>query len=503
MTSKGARRRLLLKTASGLAAAPWLPGLARADTPIRIRQEWQQFKTTSQYQSFLAAFAAMRANTNASDRSSLAYWANVHETHCPHGAPYFIAWHRGYLYYFEQQLRIVSGNPDLNVPYWDYYSYATLPAEFTNPASNNPLYVPRLSANVHSALDLAPFAPTVYNFQHGALNAFEPKIEDVHNPIHDLIGGVMTTMQSPLDPIFYLHHASIDRLTHAWALPDGKGIPYSNNPYSPTNSDPYWGGNHVYAADLSIERYKTLDPTWIGTDYADTTMPTTLPPAPSTSRTETGRTTPATRFTAIRRPPLRSFKPAPNRRLSATRRVVSGVLLPTFDEQSISVVLRLEKKDAAEAARIVAARRGIDKGSRLGSLGSIKVVIDRATVSAAAGQGGFFYAFYLNMPNVIDSSATRALYFVGTLGAFQIAAASHHGAASIEFDVTGLLAQQKRFDFTELSLSWVRVDGDRPPKGKTIDVAEARLDLTFDPQPAPAPALAKPALWYRSRGRGA
>lgn len=492
-------RRMLIKTGLGLTVAPWLPNLASAQSGIRIRQEWQQFKLTSHYQSFRNAIASMRANTNASNRGSLQFWTNVHVNQCPHGLPYFISWHRGYLYYFEQQLRIASGDPDLNLPYWDYYSYATLPAEFTDPSPGNPLYMPRMSSNVYSALNLLPFAPAVHNFQRGTANAFEPKIEDVHNPVHDLIGGIMSTMQSPLDPIFFLHHASIDRLTHAWAVPDGKGIPLSAYPYSSTNSDPYWAGNNVYASDLSIERYRTLDPNWLGNDYANTNVPSTLPPVPSALRVEASRLTPSPDLPARQRPPFRSFPLVRPRRFSASRRSLGGFAQLTFDEQSVSTHLRLDKKYAAEMGRVVVARWSgseADTGERIGTL---KLVIDRALVSESAAKGGYFYALYLNMPAQLDVSSAQGQSFIGTLGAFQIAAASHHGPARLEFDVSDLLAQQNTTDFSELSVSWVRVDGDKPPVGKAIHVEEARVELAFEEPPIQTVPKTRPDGWYRTR----
>lgn len=471
MTRLNSSRRMFLKAGLGGTIAGCLPTVAGAQTNARVRLEWKQFRATNQYPAFLNAIAAMRSNTTASNRSSLRFWADVHVNRCPHGVPYFIAWHRGYLYYFEQQLRIVSGNPDLTLPYWDYYSYATLPPEFTDPSASNPLYMPRLASNVRSALSLAPFAPTVVNFQRGKSNAFEPKLEDVHNPVHDLIGGVMSTMSSPMDPIFYLHHASIDRLTHAWNLSGGKLMPKSAYPYSSTNSDPYWAGNHLYATSLSIERYKTLNPGWLNTTYANTKVPASPPPVPSAA--------PA-RASTLQRPPFRSFRAVAARRISATRRSVGGVLPLPLDEQSVSVLLRLQKGDAAEVARIVALGRddgALDPRQRQGA---IKLVIDNPTVIGAARRGGFFYALYLDMPAETDASTARERSFVGTLGAFQIAAAAHHGAARLEFDVSYLLAQQGRAIFPEIALSWIRIDGDRPPAGKAIQVDEVRIELAYE-----------------------
>jgi len=483
MKTHSSARRMFLKTGIGVTASQWFPGLAAAQASSGPRLEWQQFKTTSQYPAFVNAIATMRSNANQASPASLSYWSNVHVNTCPHGVPYFISWHRGYLYHFEQQLRSVSGNPYLTLPYWNYYAYATLPAEFTDPAPGNPLYVPRQGSNVRSALSLAPFASTVRNFQRGKNNAFEPSIEDVHNPVHDLIGGVMSTMQSPLDPIFFLHHASVDRLTHAWSLLPGKTMPNSANPYSSTNSDVYWAGNHVYATGLSIERYKTRIPGWLGTTYASNAVPTTLPPIPAVA---------AARGALLERPPFQSFRTLAGRRLSSTRRSVSGVAQVPFDEQSVSVLLRLGKSDAAELARVVAlcrdrgeadSRSGFDADSRQ-MPGMIKLVFDNLSVGAVAKKGGFFYALYLDMPAVLESQVEREASLIGTLGAFQIAAAAHHGMPRVEFDVSYLLARQDRVNFGELTLSWVRVDGDRPPTGKAILASEIRVELAFAPDDA-------------------
>lgn len=497
MKSANEYRRALLKGVVGGAAIQCLPKLAFAQSTYRIRQEWQQFKKTPQYQSFLTAIAAMKKNTNPSSRGSLQYWANVHQNFCPHGLPYFVSWHRGYLYYFEQQLQIASGDSSLNLPYWDYYSYATLPTEFTDPTS--PLYQTRLSANVYNALDLSPFGPTVYNFQRGTANAFEPMIENApHNPVHDLLGGIMSTMQSPMDPIFYLHHANIDRLTHAWALPSGKGIPLSAFPYSSTNSDPYWAGINTYATDLTIDRYLTLIPTWLGDDYANDQVPTSLPPLSTTAQVGAARLPASPRLPSNQRPAFQSFNPVSGQQISSTRRSLTGAAQLDFDEQSASILLGLKKSDANEVATVIAKRRNARANATELSPGTVNIVVDRPMLSGLGSQGGYFYALYLNMPASITSQTARTQSLLTNLGPYQIAAASHHGPAQLQFDATDLLAQQNITDFSALSLSWVRVDGDSPPAGKVIDIDQVRVELAYDPVPVQAPAFAKPAGWYRS-----
>lgn len=499
MTPANRNRRNLLKGALAATAAGTLSHHAFAQTPYRIRLEWQQFKLTSQYASFRNAIAAMRQNSNPLDPASLLYWANVHKNYCPHDTAYFIAWHRGYLYLFEQRLRQVSGNPDLNLPYWDYYSSPAMPAEFTNPTANNPLRVARANTNVSAALDLAPFDPAVFNFQRGTVNAFETRIEDApHNHLHNVIGEIMATMDSPLDPIFYLHHANIDRLTHAWALPDGKGIPHSSNPYSAADSHVYWAGNHIYASGLTLERYRTLIPHWLGYDYANTTVPASLPP-PLAARHGLSRPPSVSRRPARERPPFRPFTAAPGRRISETRRSLGGAAGLGFDEQSASLKLRLDKKDAEEVESVILARRRGAGDTPQSNAGSVRIVLDKALLTQAGSRGGYFYLLYVNMPEVVDSDAAHDCSYIGSIGAFQIAAASHHGPARLEFDITDLLVRQMPADYSALSLSWIRVDGDNRPTGRTIDAEELRIDLAYEPDPVIAPPPARPSGGYRRR----
>src|SRR5512133_192721 len=96
-----ARRTFLQQSAFALSAAAFPAGFAfSASLPQYNRLEWQDFKVTSHYSSLLNAISIMQANTNASDPGSWAYWSNAHYAYCPHSISYFLAWHRGFLYYF-------------------------------------------------------------------------------------------------------------------------------------------------------------------------------------------------------------------------------------------------------------------------------------------------------------------------------------------------------------------------------------------------------------------
>ena len=194
----------------------------------------------------------------ASDPTSWTYQAAMHGSYteppladwnqCQHGSYFFFAWHRMYLYYFERILRASSGDPQLALPYWNYSqkarSHRQLPLPFRQPAAaSNPLYVAERDPNINAGTGVLPLGATStaaafattnftgaaavpsfggqqvpgpfhFDSPHGQLES-QP-----HDIIHVLVGGDTGWMSDPntaaQDPIFYLHHANIDRLWKRW-----------------------------------------------------------------------------------------------------------------------------------------------------------------------------------------------------------------------------------------------------------------------------------------------
>jgi tyrosinase len=174
---------------------------------------------------------------------------------CWHGSWYFLPWHRGYLIAFEQAIRAeivaLNGPAGWTLPYWNYFASGqqAIPPAFASTTwpdgDDNPLhetyrYGPSGDGDVVipvddislDALDDPFFAGSAGGGQgfggadtgvtnHGG--GTHGNLE--HNPhdfIHVLVGGTVTPglMSDPdtagLDPIFYLHHANIDRLWEVW-----------------------------------------------------------------------------------------------------------------------------------------------------------------------------------------------------------------------------------------------------------------------------------------------
>jgi len=163
---------------------------------------------------------------------------------CQHGSWYFLPWHRMYLAYFEQivanTIVQLGGPKDWALPFWDYSDLTnpkalTIPEPFTTPANlSNALWNSRRDSNVIparyvtlGALNVIPYTgdgiseplgfggpETTFSHSgrtHGALE------RQPHDLVHVAIGGDMGDPRTAaLDPIFWLHHANIDRLWQIW-----------------------------------------------------------------------------------------------------------------------------------------------------------------------------------------------------------------------------------------------------------------------------------------------
>lgn len=184
------------------------------------------------------------------------YWVQ-----CQHGSWYFLPWHRGYLIAFEQNIReavIRRGGPkDWALPYWNYFkpNQFKLPPAFASDswpdgATGNPLFVPQRygpnnDGDVYVPVDeinldamadpdftgvssggSPGFGGVDTGFEHSGSTHGGIETQP-HDWVHGLVGGsdpanpqLPGLMSDPdtagLDPIFWLHHANIDRLWEVW-----------------------------------------------------------------------------------------------------------------------------------------------------------------------------------------------------------------------------------------------------------------------------------------------
>lgn len=174
------------------------------------------------------------------------FWAQ-----CQHGTWFFLPWHRLYLAYFEQIIAGIvaeqGGPDDWALPYWNYSNAANpnarrLPAAFRQPTTPdgdaNPLRVTNRNGIANGSGDMATsaqvdlsclldpaftgafpvpgFGGPATGFSHtgGVIGSLE---RVPHGAMHNAVGGWMSSFNTAgLDPIFWLHHANIDRLWTVW-----------------------------------------------------------------------------------------------------------------------------------------------------------------------------------------------------------------------------------------------------------------------------------------------
>ncbi|QIN62819.1 Common central domain of tyrosinase [Caballeronia sp. SBC1] len=478
MTTNTFDRRAFLKGSASAAALMSLPLPAISATTTSIRLEWQAFKLTPHYASFLNAVKLMKAATDATKPTSWTYWVNVHLNNCPHMVPYFLAWHRGYIYYFEQQLRTVSGDSTLTLPYWDYYTYPTMPSEFTDAASSNPLYVTgRANTDVYAALTLAPWAKNVVNFQRGTSNSYEASFESApHNPVHNIIGGWMADMQSPTDPIFYLHHANVDRLWHAWSKQPQTILPAPNSSY--------WSGTFTYASGLTMAKAMTYMPSLLNYDYSNDNVPTALPVNAQQGRIIRVQ---AQVVPILVRPALGNFATTPARTIATNRRSLGGVANVTLNENSVSANISLPAASVSSLQGAVSTNAAPAANAVTPNVQTPtttfrypNIVLDNVAVTSAGKAGGYYYNIYLNLPAAGDADVNSPAHFVGTFGPFEASGAIHHNGGTLILSVSDVLQNLGVANLNNLVVSFVRVNGPNSPKGQVLSVGEVRVELSTD-----------------------
>lgn len=218
--------------------------------PLAERTSWRFFAGIHDFDAKMwRDFGYLDDSDPPPDKGDLAeFWEQ-----CRHGEWYFLPWHRGYLGAFEQAVRaavVALGGPeDWALPYWNYNNPRIahprrIPLCFRQPTlpdgSANPLHL-----EARYGLDADGEMMNVIDERIGDRKALgEDRFEgegqggsagfggtpaspgqvemSPHNHVHTRIGGVergglmSSTQTAGLDPVFWLHHANIDRLWEVW-----------------------------------------------------------------------------------------------------------------------------------------------------------------------------------------------------------------------------------------------------------------------------------------------
>ena len=219
----------------------------------------------------ITAFNNLPASPHVSGnyRQTVTIHVNPHRIHSgdgPVGTQRFLTWHRYYLAALEAWVRTLE--PNFFIPYWDWTKNPNVPTWLEN-------FLPTVWIPDTETIPPSPSGYTkiiVYRTPGQQQNGFLPTVDDVkdlynydtygdftrhlewlHGGVHTWVGGPMIDIRtSPADPLFWLHHANVDRIWSIWQTTHSNQNPtlspidqeldpwYASNQYA---TEPQWRTN--------------------------------------------------------------------------------------------------------------------------------------------------------------------------------------------------------------------------------------------------------------------
>lgn len=220
--------------------------------PVRFRRNADRL-TEGQLQTLRNTFQAVY---EIDDDRGYGYFAGIHGLPLPiscenaHGTPYFLPWHRAYLYFFERALRDRDANAGL--VWWDWRvdsdHQPSLPGPYAKAKAGgktNPLYSAKVTKlaleqgrrggmQVGASTRREPGAPSELPsrdevnevLERSQFIDFSRALEGLHNRVHGWVGGHMGMIPfAAFDPVFWAHHTMIDRIWRLWQLRHPGALP--------------------------------------------------------------------------------------------------------------------------------------------------------------------------------------------------------------------------------------------------------------------------------------
>ena len=447
---------------------------------------------------YLAAIHGRRAADGGPDTSD-PLWCT-----CQHESWYFLPWHRLYLRAFELIVQQVLGDDSWSLPYWyaldpDDPATAVLPPAFraadgpggganalrTAQRSQRmndglPLLDKELldvqAGTVVAALNTARYSSPDGRATFGGGERSTPSfgggelglLEGVpHGSVHmlvgnDYVGGVAVRRgwmgsfyTAGLDPVFWLHHANVDRLWQAW-LELGHAVPEAD----PAWADATFTFPDATGATVTWRLGDALDPAWLGYEYEVTAPPRGVVPAPVPGG------------------------PGPDLGLGAGAGVVAALPEPPPQVIGATQDVAIASPEPVDVALAAPTDQGLGLGDDAGGgadAGPVSLRIEQVTGTVAAAA----YQVHVNLDDG-EAPADHPELLAGVLSTFGVAEASQedelHAGTGITavFDITAVrdaLAARGRWDPTTLRLRFTPVapEADVPtPPGTPRPPADLR-----------------------------
>jgi tyrosinase len=161
----------------------------------------------------------------------IALHADMRQRH--HSSWRFLPWHRLQLAWFERQVARFSGRAGFALPYWDWDDdrmpaivssdpVFAMPNRLAGPTESLRAFMRRNGQTFRGRItdDFSTFFGRARNVGAPAQGGYSGSCEwSGHNMIHGFVGGDMGRLdRSPNDPLFWMHHANIDRIWTHWHM---------------------------------------------------------------------------------------------------------------------------------------------------------------------------------------------------------------------------------------------------------------------------------------------
>lgn len=371
---------------------------------------------------------------------------------CQHGSWHFLPWHRGYLIAFEAIIRDAvvkaDGPSDWALPYWNYFKPGQNPLppafgsrDWPDGSGDNPLFVeqrygflgdgnvvvPQNRINMDALGDpdfegvksggSPGFGGVDTGFEHGGRP--HGRIEQQpHDVVHGFVGGGLSPQQpglmsvpqtAGLDPIFWLHHANIDRLWEVWRRNPATHV----DPTKPKWTDgPAASGERAFIMPMPGGTSWTYTPgemsdlSTLGYDYDDVSAPAA--PSPLLARLQRFSVPAPAAAAALRRIPM----PKPVELLGANNQSIR--LVGTEAKASLALDTAAKDKVSASMSAASSVAPGVARPPD-------RVFLNLENVRGVSDDTTF--DVYINVPNGADP-AKYPDHFAGSVGLFGVRQAS-------------------------------------------------------------------------------
>lgn len=482
------QRREFIQCLAALSLAQPFEESFAATTTVLVRQDIRTFSQDSHRVSQLRNAVYRLAGRGYTDPISWFNYAGIHEIastdpniskvpksiqdlwhQCHKRESLFFLWHRAYVWALERLMQASVGDSTFRLPYWDWYTDPALPEIFrpkyvvvNGVRKTNPLYVANRNSGVNAGYDI--WNPKVTtNFNETSFTTFQQRINSAeHGTIH-LAVGTSTNMGNKAtaarDPIFFLHHAQMDRLLMAWL-----GVNRSTHkaPTSYTGWDPTVYRFPVYSGGVVTPTTQELalgSMQAMGYSYENTKAPNVTAVVPASPGTVSGLST-----------------------MNSARILTDqATALSSSTQLSISSDATIELPISNAGGEKLRSFGMTDETSAPQSSRQLDLVLENVRLLSFP-EGLLSYEVFLDLPPSPTRNADFEDFYVGSINLFELGhmGADHPGmrhTATLRFDITKKAMRVLRRSRT-LRVSFVSVlsPGASSSATPVLEIGEARIE---------------------------